>query len=68
MGRHMPLAEVSVVNTAPGDRIARDGGNGRRREQGGRHNSQRSGRHLKPSLPDERAAYWLAHIGDFGPP
>ena len=57
-----PLADVSaVMSAAPGEGIAGDRRNSRRRKQGGGHNSRRSGHHLKPT-------YWLAHIGDFGPP
>jgi hypothetical protein len=53
MGRQVPLAEVSAVNTAPGEGIARDSRNGRRRKQGGSHSSRRSRHHFKLSLSDE---------------
>ncbi len=53
MGRQVPLAEVSAVNTAPGEGIARDSRNGRRRKQGGSRDLQRSRHHLKLSLSDE---------------
>jgi hypothetical protein len=53
MVRQMPLAEVSAMNTTPGESIARDSREGRRRKQGGSYNSQRPHHHLKLSLPDK---------------
>ena len=62
----VPPAELSMMSATPGKNLAGQSGNYNRRNQGSDHDSPLA--HSNCLLSTTFRAYWLGHIGLFGPP